>query len=211
MKNGRWQLGDLGPDGRRFVRYMKCYRNGEYWLSEDAFLINYALMLLNNKMRQEDGSRKLSDAAYYAANLEKVKASHAAYRAANPDKARARVAAWRTANPEKVRAAVSAWSTANPEKRNATEARRRARKLKATTATHDKKIEEVFHAMRIRLTDCLRTEFHVDHLTPLAAGGKHDHRNLMVIPAVWNQRKRDSTDYPMPACWLPAFPDEISP
>jgi len=74
---------------------------------------------------------KVRDAAYYAANPEKIKVAKAAYYASNPEKARASRAAlhlaspgkrkaynaaYRAANPEKVRACSAAYRAANPEK-----------------------------------------------------------------------------------------------
>ena len=173
MKNGRWQAGDLGPDGRRFVRYKKSCRNGEWWIDEDTFLIRDAVRRLNDKMRVEDGSNTLACAAY------------------------------RAANPEKVRAAVSAWAAANPDKRNAIEARRRAAERDATAENADHKIIATFYATAKRLSEVTGIPFEVDHIVPLIAnggGGKHCHTNLRILPKTINAR-RNSPAYVEPSCW----------
>ena len=184
MKNGRWQQGDLGPDGRRFAGYMKSCLNSERWISEDAFLIQDALMWLNNKMREDDGSS-------------------AAYRAANPEKVRAKDAVYRAANREKARASNAAWATANPEKVNARSAKHRAAKRDATAENADHGIIATFYATAKRLSDVTGIPFEVDHIVPLTAtggGGKHCHTNLRVLPKVINAR-RNSPAYVEPSCW----------
>jgi len=76
---------------------------------------------------------RASNAAWYAANSQKINAARAALYAANPEKAKAwakanperdkaNKAAYRAANPEKVSAANAAWRASNPEKYKATQA-----------------------------------------------------------------------------------------
>jgi hypothetical protein len=82
-------------------------------------------------------------AAYYAANREKVRACKAAYRAANREKERARNAAYYAANQEKVRACNAAWAAANREKERARKAAWRAanrEKVLACNAAWRKKL-----------------------------------------------------------------------
>ena len=178
MKNGKWQRGDIGPDGRRFWSYKKSCRNGELWMDEDDFLIRDATRRLSDRMRGEDGSNALKNAAY---------------RAANPEKEKARGAAYRAANPEKV---------------NAKTARRRAAKIAATTENADHKIIATFYATAKRLSDVTGIPFEVDHIIPLIAnggGGKHCHTNLRVLPRTINI-KRNSPAYVEPSCWAVPHP-----
>jgi hypothetical protein len=58
-------------------------------------------------------------AAYRAANREKVQERNRAYRAANREKVRERDRAYRAANREKVKARHAAWRAANREKMRA--------------------------------------------------------------------------------------------
>ena len=185
-------MGDLGPDGRRFAGYDKRCRNGERWMSEDAFLIRDAKLQLNNRMREEEGLTLLSDAAYRAANPEKVKAKDAAYRAANLEKVKAKDAAYGAANPDKI---------------NAKTARRRAAKIAATDATANHAIIQTFYTTAQRLSGIIGVPFHVDHMIPLTAnggGGLHHHTNLRYIPAVFNLR-RNAAEFKEPDCWTPPF------
>ena len=171
-------MGDLGPDGRRFVQYHKDCRNGEYWVSEDAFLIRDAQMRLQDQMLEEEGLKALNGAAYRAANPKKVRAREAAYRAANPDKL------------------------------NAKYARRRAAKRDATAENADHGIIATFYATAKRLSDVTGIPFEVDHIVPLTAnggGGKHCHTNLRVLPKTINGR-RNSPTYVEPSCWAVPHP-----
>lgn len=70
-------------------------------------------------------------ASYRAANPERVRAYRAAYRAANQEKTRAENAAYHAANREKERARCSTYRAANPEKRRIYKHNRRARKLES--------------------------------------------------------------------------------
>lgn len=46
----------------------------------------------------------------------------------------------------------------------------------------------------------------IDHMIPLARGGKHTWSNLQVIPAVLNSRKQDRLMYTEPGEWVSALP-----
>jgi hypothetical protein len=66
---------------------------------------------------------KAGRSARYAANLEKVRASNAAWYAANPERAKRVNSAWAANNSERIRAAKASWKAANPEKVKAGKAR----------------------------------------------------------------------------------------
>ena len=193
MKDGKWQHGDLGPDGLRFDSYRKDFRNGERWLDEDKFLMRDAFNRLNARMRLEDGSERRSSAAYRAANPEKESATRAAYYAANK---------------EKVKTRVAAWNAANLDKRNAQSAKRRAAERDATVESADHGIIATFYSTAKRLSNVTGIPFEVDHIIPLVAnggGGKHHHANLRVLPQSINLR-RNSPSYVEPSCWAVPFP-----
>ena len=82
------RLGSMAPDTKACTKCGEVKASSEF--SRDA--------------RSKDGLQRkcrVCDAAYYAANAEKVAAHQAAYRAANPEKLIARNAAYRAKNPEK--------------------------------------------------------------------------------------------------------------
>ena len=92
---------------------------------------------------------------------------------------------YRAKNPEK----VSVWKqkdrTVNRARVSADNAMRRAK----TTGKLTPEINEVYALRDFYIAMSLGDKFHVDHITPLAVGGKHCHTNLRVIPAVDNLRK----------------------
>lgn len=45
------------------------------------------------------------------------------------------------------------------------------------------------------LEDLLGTKLHVDHMKPIAAGGKHEARNLQIVPAKVNLAKSDKVAF----------------
>lgn len=82
---------------------------------------------------------KAYQSAYHVANKDVVHAHRSAYRAANKEKEKASRAAYYASNTEKVKASSYAWSAANPGKRKVYQAVYRAanpEKAKASTAAY---------------------------------------------------------------------------
>lgn len=145
------------------------------------------------------------NAAYSAANKEKIAKRKAAYRVVNKEKIAKRRAAYRAANKEKIAAYRAAYNVANKEKRaaykaanqhacNAREAKRRALKHNALDPTHSVEAErDLFDDARLAASFCGQP-FAVDHIVPLSRGGKHHHTNLRVLPARLNSIKGNKLD-----------------
>ena len=151
---------------------------------------------------------KASAAARYAANPEKVGASAAAWQKANPEKALIANAAWQKANPEKVRAAAKRWYYANKEKVLADNAawykahpeasRRLAHSKRARKKANGGKLSPgiesrllVFQKNRCAIcrVSLKKTGHHLDHIVPLARGGKNEDRNTQVTCPTCNMKK----------------------
>ena len=79
------------------------------------------------------------------------------------------------------------WARSNPHQVRAGEQLRRARKKNADLRLDsvDKRLIELFYLKRAMLGD----NWHVDHIVPLAKGGRHAPWNLRLLPAVDNRRK----------------------
>jgi len=145
-------------------------------------------------------------AAQYTATKEESKAKARAWNAAHKErvlersqirwrtqraKCQAEQLAWRRGNPEKVRRLSRDWLLANKEKVIAKNALRRARILQAVgelTVEDRNRIAEIYRA-RARLSKDTGVVYHVDHVMPLARGGKHHPNNLQLLPAVENLKK----------------------
>lgn len=76
-----------------------------------------------------------------------------------------------------------------------TSARRRAKEKGALDVNMSKEENELIRKLYqrcVELNELWGTDFVVDHLQPLAAGGKHEWTNLMLLDGALNYRKMDS-------------------
>lgn len=130
-------------------------------------------------------------AEYQVANREKIASRRAAYYAANAKKVCARIAAYRVANLEKVRAKDTARQKANPAKYCARVARRNAAKLRATPAWADRAKLAAVYAKAAVLG------LAVDHIVPLQGRnvcGLHVDYNLQQLTGSLNSKKGNRHD-----------------
>jgi hypothetical protein len=109
----------------------------------------------------------------------------------NYSKSYASKKAWRLNNPEKNKEAQKNHYILYPENRVKKLALRRCRqKDQAPTLNENqKKIIDCFYKQAVRLTERFGFQFEVDHITPVARGGKHEPRNLQVLPMKINRAK----------------------
>lgn len=169
------------------------------------------------------GTRREQDGFYFWSNArgwvspskyeelrEKSRAQALRWRAKNTERANAIARAWRAANPEKQKQACREWYEKNkkskrkkrtPEEKTLalkeTQARSRAARKKAP-ATKCPKERATIRAIYLQAelaSRCVRTPFHVDHVTPLARGGGHFANNLQVLPAKLNLQKGAKLPY----------------
>lgn len=212
----RFKQGTIREDGKIFWSYQGTGQ--EYWVVPEkyahklekrrALFAAWAKTNPEKKRASDVAWRKANpekdrarSVAWTKANPEKKKASNAAWAKANPERKRALGGAWGKANPEKKRASFAAWAKANPEKMTLKTARRRALKLTAVPDDANAAFVTGLYAISSRVSKCLGIRHDVDHIVPLSLGGSHCHRNLQVIPAIWNYRKNDRYDYPLPNCY----------
>lgn len=141
--------------------------------------------------------------AYQEANREKERERRRAYRQANPEKERERNRAYRQANIEKVRDREKAYREANREKRNqySSEWRKQNKSKKAENA-HRRRSRQKQNGVftispkdmaRIYASPCAGCGTHdgisVDHVVPIAKGGRHSIGNLQPLCVKCNQEK----------------------
>lgn len=144
--------------------------------------------------------------AWYAANKERAKAARATYYQNNKDAAKARakrhaaknratirvVNSFRyAADPERYRGHQRAWAKRHPEKHADKQAKRRA-KLNGVTVEHVSR-ELIYYRDKMKCYICkTRIDFadmHLDHVIPLAKGGKHSNDNCRCACATCNLKK----------------------
>lgn len=131
-------------------------------------------------------------AAYYAANKKKFRAINEAWSKANIDKVRVWKAEWRAKNVARVREARTNWEKENPEKRREYRQNRRARKLNHGGRLSTGLVAKLLHLQKGRCACCqkkLGTDYHLDHVIPLARGGANEDWNMQLLKSGCNLKK----------------------
>lgn len=151
--------------------------------------------------------RRASNQKYYAANHEQIYAVNKVWRQANADRMlelfriryankreeiREKAAAYHIANKEAINERSAAWQKANPEKCRIQTHNRRA-KVKAVGGTLSKDIyERLFKLQKGKCACCgkpLGSKGHLDHIMPIAMGGKNEDSNTQLLTQRCNNQK----------------------
>lgn len=118
---------------------------------------------------------------------------YAARYAANREEIRARAAARYAANTDKVKSAAAEWRAANPEARRVIEQNRRARKRKAGGKLSAGLADRLYKLQRGKCAcGCrqpLGSDYHLDHVMPLALGGANEDWNIQLLRQQCNNQK----------------------
>lgn len=131
-------------------------------------------------------------AAWRIANPEKLKIANAAWFAANPDRGKKYGAKWYAANYEMRKVSQAAWNAANPEARRIYVQNRRARKKEKGGTLSIGLSEKLFKLQKGKCPCCnqpLGTNFHLDHILPLALGGLNIDDNIQLLRQRCNSQK----------------------
>lgn len=133
--------------------------------------------------------------AYVKRHPERRKESCAKYLEVNRGKHNLAVRKWQDKNPEKVKSISSKWKKDNPDKHRATQAQRRAVKLRATPGWLSKdQISDIksVYSLASKLGKFFGIDYHVDHIVPLKGKGVcglHVPWNLQILEARLNKSK----------------------
>lgn len=103
----------------------------------------------------------------------------------------AKLAASKDRKRERNRLINRQWKKANPDKVRAQKSKRRAVKREAYDPSADPKAIEAIYTLRHRMEAITGLQYHVDHVIPLARGGKHHQDNLVVMFGPANEAKGD--------------------
>jgi 5-methylcytosine-specific restriction endonuclease McrA len=117
-------------------------------------------------------------------------------RAQNPDPFRKLDRDRYARDSEKRKKAALEWAARNPDKHNANTGRYRAVKKAAVSTGHNKKHDSFLWAAAKELS--FSELVVVDHVIPLARGGRHELKNLRLLPWSLNARKKDRLDKELP-------------
>lgn len=144
------------------------------------------LWYANNKARA-----KKARADYYRANTEAAKARAQKHADKNRDAIRVIAGFRRMQDPQKYTQYVTDYYKRNPDKKADGKAVRRAREKKLFVEKVSREI--VYYRGRMKCHMCKKKiklhEMHVDHVIPLAKGGKHCYDNCRPACPGCNQRK----------------------
>lgn len=150
---------------------------------------------------------KKRNAAYYLANSEKIKsyqikhclvnaekkkAVNSAYRLHNQEKIKESNAAYRLNNPKKIKESASKWQKNNPEKNRIACQNRRAKKRHNGGRLSKDIAQKLFILQKGRCACCnkqLGSNYHLDHIMPVALGGSNTDDNIQLLRATCNQKK----------------------
>ena len=122
------------------------------------------------------------------------------YRRKNKHKKRIAAKRYRAENPEKVKAQSAAWAAANPEANRVRVQNRRARR-KANGGTLSKGLVGKLLVLQKGKCACcggkLQRGYHLDHITPLAKGGRNEDENMQLLTGICNMQKhaKDPIDF----------------
>jgi 5-methylcytosine-specific restriction endonuclease McrA len=137
-----------------------------------------------NKVKNREYSKK-----YYQANKRRCLDYQAIYRDAYSPRLLAKKAEYYVKNKQELQKKKRRYGQENVHKIAEASRSRQARKRGLTPVTASKRFMLEFYRTARRLTKCLGIAFHVDHIVPLARGGKHEESNLQVIPGAINVHK----------------------
>jgi hypothetical protein len=140
---------------------------------------------------------KLRSDNFYRKNAAQVKARTAIWAKTHKEIRSAIDSKWYYENIDKKKTSLKAWVKANPAKVNATNARRRAAKLKRTPfwlTENDYILIRMKYQLASYLTEETGIKWAVDHIYPLQGeniSGLHVPSNLRVIPFSENSQKKN--------------------
>lgn len=168
----------------------------------------------NRNGKNKDGLRvqcRACDAkekfAYYHANKEKVKSARRDYYEKNKETSIATTRLWqsknkikldetrrayRTKNKEKVALVLREWKKNNPFSDRLHKQNRRDRKRNNGGSLSAGVVDRLFVLQKGKCACCgksLGKDFNLDHIVPLALGGRNDDQNVQLLTALCNRQK----------------------
>jgi 5-methylcytosine-specific restriction endonuclease McrA len=139
-------------------------------------------------------------AEYQRKNRAKCDAAIADWVSRNKERYRAKAKAWHEANIDRKKATNAAWKKANPDALKTYKHNRRARENQSEGKLSKGLTEKLISAQKGRCACCgqpLGTNFDLDHIVPLAKGGKNVDSNMQLLRRKCNQQKgsKDPIDF----------------
>jgi 5-methylcytosine-specific restriction endonuclease McrA len=135
------------------------------------------------KYRKENPEKIKALAVKWAKeNPGKKKENYNLWRKNNPEKAKIRNNKWKKVNPEKEKRRTAKWKAAHPEREAIYSSNRRARKMSGEGKLSPDLALRLLAFQKNRCALCRKslkkTGYHLDHIIPLARGGKNEDANM---------------------------------
>lgn len=196
------KAGDTRADGYVFAQYSRS-KNGkvyELWLSPDARQRDLERRRKRLEMRRKSQEFLQAERAKKNELRKKRYATEEAYRkkaiesAVEGERKRSKNPDWRAARNARKRARCRNRYATDGQYASVLCNRSASGRVKDPNCpgrlpTWARQVLLVMYATRKRVSDCTGILHHVDHIVPIAHGGKHTPVNLRVIPAKLNLRK----------------------
>ena len=147
------------------------------------------------KYRKENPEKDRARKAKYRAtkiDAEKERSRKAKFLAENIDKERERKRRYSAENRKKERERYAKYRSANPEKIRTHVINRRARKKMVGGKLSFNIVERMFRLQKGKCVCCgqlLGSDFHIDHIMPLALGGPNTDENIQLLRSECNLQK----------------------
>ena len=185
-----------------------------YWKNHDRARANNIAWIAANKEHRKVYRNERKDkasevnATLYISDKDRIKARNAAWNKAHPDTAKTATNKWREKNPEKIKATYVAWKKANAkkvkdaksawDKKNPQAHRRYCHNRRALVIGNGGKLSpgletKLLAFQKNRCAICRKSlkkiGHHLDHIVPLARGGKNTDGNMQVTCPTCNLNK----------------------
>lgn len=133
---------------------------------------------------------------YYVRNKEKILQKDAAYRSANPEVQREYI----RRNRDRVLALAMKYRAENVDRFRAYRSNRRAREMHSGKGIKPEDIAMLMTKQKRKCACCktnIKQLFHVDHIKPLARGGRHEKENIQLLcpPCNLSKGAKDPIDF----------------
>ncbi len=140
--------------------------------------------------------RIIASTKWHSENTNRAREIRAKWRVSNPDKSRESSAKWIRENPDKRKESIEKWIANNPEKVRANSRiqchTRRARIRGLTGSLSAGLADRLFKLQRGKCACCgepLGSDYHLDHIMPLALGGTNTDDNIQLLRSICNKQK----------------------
>ena len=152
---------------------------------------HFSVMRKASYQRNKEKSA-IRTSAYYKKNRDQISKINTAWRQRNADLVKRAGAAWNEANRERVREIKRAWELRNPEHRRLNDQNRRARLRRDGGRLSKGLSARLFKLQKGKCPCCgkpLGSNYHLDHIIPIAGGGPNTDDNIQLLRARCNIQK----------------------